>query len=206
SAGIIFLGFNLTFFPQFIVGYLGMPRRYHAYPPEFQVLNVLSSAGASILGVGYLIPMLYLMWSLRYGKIAGSNPFGAAGLEWTTTSPPPTSNFSRPPVVTEDAYSYPVQADAHFARRSQPSLGARTPVRQPGTAAGSLDARHVGLSRNRGAVLRRLVCYLLSLPKLVSGGFRGGEPRVVRMGWNPPHRGVNYNTLDDGVGGPPGPG
>ena len=93
SAGIIFLGFNLTFFPQFILGYLGMPRRYHAYPPEFQVLNVLSSAGASILGVGYLIPMAYLMWSLRYGRIAGSNPWGASGLEWTTTSPPPTENF-----------------------------------------------------------------------------------------------------------------
>src|SRR5438132_6230753 len=60
SAGIIFIGFNLTFFPQFVLGYLGMPRRYHTYPPEFQVLNVLSSAGASILGVGYLIPMVYL--------------------------------------------------------------------------------------------------------------------------------------------------
>ena len=68
SAAIIFVGFNLTFFPQFVVGYLGMPRRYHAYPPEFQVLNVLSSAGASILGVGYLIPMVYLAWSLRYGR------------------------------------------------------------------------------------------------------------------------------------------
>src|SRR5258706_7962461 len=74
SAVIIFAGFNLTFFPQFILGYLGMPRRYHAYPPEFQVLNVLSSAGASILGLGYLIPMAYLAWSLRYGRIVGANP------------------------------------------------------------------------------------------------------------------------------------
>jgi heme/copper-type cytochrome/quinol oxidase subunit 1 len=82
SALIVFVGFNLTFFPQFILGYLGMPRRYHAYPPEFQVLNVLSSAGASILGVGYLLPMIYLIWSLRYGKVAGSNPWGATGLEW----------------------------------------------------------------------------------------------------------------------------
>ena len=105
-AGIIFVGFNLTFFPQFILGYLGMPRRYHAYPPEFQVLNVLSSAGASILGVGYLIPMIYLMWSLRYGRLAGSNPWGAVGLEWTTTSPPPTENFAETPVVTWDAYDY----------------------------------------------------------------------------------------------------
>jgi cytochrome c oxidase subunit 1 len=114
AAATIFVGFNLTFFPQFIVGYLGMPRRYHAYPPEFQLLNVLSSAGASILGVGYLIPMVYLMWSLRYGRVAGSNPFGASGLEWTTTSPPPTENFAEIPIVTEDAYTYPVR-EGHVA-------------------------------------------------------------------------------------------
>jgi len=115
SAGIIFIGFNLTFFPQFVLGYLGMPRRYHAYPPDFQVLNVLSSAGASILGVGYLIPMAYLMWSLRYGRLAGSNPWGATGLEWTTTSPPPTENFAQTPIVTEPPYSYPLQAEAEVA-------------------------------------------------------------------------------------------
>ena len=108
-----FVGFNLTFFPQFIVGYLGMPRRYHAYPPEFQVLNVLSSAGASILGVGYLIPMAYLAWSLRYGKYVGSNPWGAVGLEWTTTSPPPTENFAETPIVTWDAYDYPTKVGGH---------------------------------------------------------------------------------------------
>src|SRR5713101_3917244 len=63
SALTIFVGFNLTFFPQFILGYLGMPRRYHAYPPEFQVLNVMSTAGASILAVGYIVPLAYLLWS-----------------------------------------------------------------------------------------------------------------------------------------------
>jgi cytochrome c oxidase subunit 1 len=115
SAGIIFIGFNLTFFPQFIVGYLGMPRRYHSYPEEFQVLNVLSSAGASILGVGYLIPMIYLMWSLRYGRIAGANPWGAVGLEWTTTSPPPTENFAETPIVTWDAYDYKAPVEGHVA-------------------------------------------------------------------------------------------
>jgi cytochrome c oxidase subunit 1 len=115
SAVIIFLGFNLTFFPQFVLGYLGMPRRYHAYPPEFQVLNVLSSAGASILGVGYLIPMIYLMWSLRYGKVAGSNPWGAVGLEWNTTSPPPTQNFAETPIVTWEAYQYPTTVEGHVA-------------------------------------------------------------------------------------------
>jgi cytochrome c oxidase subunit I len=106
SALIVFLGFNLTFFPQFVLGYLGMPRRYHAYPPEFQVLNVMSSAGASILGVGYLMPLIYLIWSMRYGPLAPSNPWGATGLEWQTPSPPPTENFEELPVVTEEAYAY----------------------------------------------------------------------------------------------------
>jgi len=111
SALVIFVGFNLTFFPQFIVGYLGMPRRYHAYPEEFQVLNVMSTAGATILGVGYLIPLIYLLWSMRYGPRAGSNPWRAKGLEWQTTSPPSTENFLTTPVVTEEAYAY-AAADA----------------------------------------------------------------------------------------------
>jgi cytochrome c oxidase subunit I len=107
AALVIFIGFNLTFFPQFVLGYLGMPRRYAVYPAEFQVLNVMSSAGASILGVGYLIPLVYLIWSMRYGPPAGPNPWGAKGLEWTTPSPPPTENFEEIPIVTEDAYNYP---------------------------------------------------------------------------------------------------
>jgi cytochrome c oxidase subunit I len=106
SGFVIFLGFNLTFFPQFVLGYLGMPRRYHAYPDEFQVLNVLSSAGASILGVGYALPLCYFLWSLRYGAKAAANPWGAAGLEWLAPSPPPTENFETRPVVTTDAYEY----------------------------------------------------------------------------------------------------
>jgi cytochrome c oxidase subunit 1 len=106
SAATVFLGFNLTFFPQFVLGYLGMPRRYHAYAEEFQVLNVMSSAGASILGVGYLLPMLYFGWSMRYGKKAPANPWGAKGLEWETDSPPIPENFARQPHVTEEAYAY----------------------------------------------------------------------------------------------------
>jgi cytochrome c oxidase subunit 1 len=106
SALVIFIGFNLTFFPQFLLGYLGMPRRYHAYPEEFQVLNVMSTAGASILAVGYVIPIIYLVWSLRYGPAAGPNPWAAKGLEWETASPPPTHNFPETPVVSEDAYEY----------------------------------------------------------------------------------------------------
>jgi cytochrome c oxidase subunit I len=106
AAIIVFIGFNLTFFPQFILGYLGMPRRYWQYPPEYQVLNVLSTAGASILAVGYLLPMVYFLWSLRYGKIAEDNPWGATGLEWRTASPPPTFNFDETPEVTWEAYEY----------------------------------------------------------------------------------------------------
>ena len=106
SAWIIFIGFNLTFFPQFILGYLGMPRRYHAYPEEFQVLNVLSTAGASILGIGYVIPLVYFFWSMRYGKDASANPWGVTGLEWQTPSPPPTENFPETPIVTNEPYDY----------------------------------------------------------------------------------------------------
>jgi cytochrome c oxidase subunit 1 len=108
SALVIFLGFNLTFFPQFILGYLGMPRRYHEYPPEFQVYHVMSTAGASILAVGYVLPLAYLLWSLKYGKPAGPNPWLATGLEWQTQSPPPTHNFAVTPVVTEPAYAYEI--------------------------------------------------------------------------------------------------
>jgi cytochrome c oxidase subunit 1 len=109
AAIIIFVGFNLTFFPQFILGYLGMPRRYHVYPPQFQVWHVLSSAGASILAVGYLLPMIYLISSLFSGPRAPRNPWRAAGLEWTIPSPPPKDNFETIPVVTHEAYDYPVK-------------------------------------------------------------------------------------------------
>jgi cytochrome c oxidase subunit 1 len=115
SAVLVFVGFNFTFFPQFVLGYLGMPRRYHAYPPEFQMLNVLSSAGASILAVGYLMPMFYLMWSLKNGAIAGPNPFGATGLEWQVSSPPPTENFKETPIVTQAPYTYPSVVEGHVA-------------------------------------------------------------------------------------------
>jgi cytochrome c oxidase subunit 1 len=107
AALIMFIGFNLTFFPQFILGYLGMPRRYYAYSPDFQVLNVLSSAGATILAAAYLLPLGYLLWSLMYGERAPANPWGATGLEWQTSSPPPTVNFIETPVVTEAPYNYP---------------------------------------------------------------------------------------------------
>lgn len=116
TAFLMFLGFNFTFFPQFIVGYAGMPRRYHAYLPEFQVWNVLSSAGAVILASAYLLPLGYLGWSLLRGERAGPNPWGALGLEWETSSPPPEHNFSTPPRVTGEPYDYHPEAEAPRAR------------------------------------------------------------------------------------------
>jgi cytochrome c oxidase subunit 1 len=106
AALLTFVGFNLTFFPQFILGYLGMPRRYYTYPPEWQSWNVLSSAGASILAVAYILPLGYLGWSLFRGERAGPNPWRATGLEWQTSSPPPKHNFERTPVVTSEPYLY----------------------------------------------------------------------------------------------------
>ncbi|MGP0087922.1 MAG: cytochrome c oxidase subunit I [Steroidobacteraceae bacterium] len=110
---LTFIGFNLTFFPQFILGYLGMPRRYPDYPPEFQVWNVLSSAGSSLLAFGYVLPLAYLLWSLKYGARAPANPWGAKGLEWQTDSPPPSENFHTTPIVTEEAYAYSQAESPH---------------------------------------------------------------------------------------------
>jgi cytochrome c oxidase subunit 1 len=112
AAVLVFIGFNLTFFPQFVVGYLGMPRRYHFYPPEFQIYNVLSTSGAMVLGFGYLLPLLYFTYSLFKGEKVGANPWNAKGLEWETSSPPPTENFEYTPVVTEEAYAYAKEGEA----------------------------------------------------------------------------------------------
>jgi cytochrome c oxidase subunit 1 len=106
AAIMVFFGFNLTFFPQFVLGYVGMPRRYWQYLEEFQVLNVMSTAGASILGVGYVIPLVYLAWSMRYAEDAGPNPWRSSGLEWDTPSPPPPDNFPVTPVITRGPYIY----------------------------------------------------------------------------------------------------
>lgn len=111
AALVIFAGFNLTFFPQYLLGYHGMPRRYHVYPDEFQVLNLLSSAGAAVLALGYLLPLVYLSWSLRKGRSAPANPWRASGLEWTTTSPPPKHNFEAEPDGHREPYDYSPETD-----------------------------------------------------------------------------------------------
>jgi cytochrome c oxidase subunit 1 len=120
AALITFIGFNLTFFPQFILGYLGMPRRYHAYPEEFQGYHVLSTAGASILGIGYLLPVIYLTWSLYHGRKAPPNPWNATGLEWQTASPPPVHNFHVMPVVDRTPYDYDPEREEEEAKHARP--------------------------------------------------------------------------------------
>jgi cytochrome c oxidase subunit I len=106
-AGILmFFGFGFTFLPQFILGYLGMPRRYYTYAPDLQTWNVLSSAGASILAIAYALPMFYLGWSLFRGGKASANPWCASGLEWQTPSPPPPHNFVKTPHVVTSPYNY----------------------------------------------------------------------------------------------------
>jgi cytochrome c oxidase subunit 1 len=117
AAILTYVGFNLTFFPQFILGYLGMPRRWYTYPPEFQSWNLLSSAGASILAVAYALPLLYLSWSLIWGRKAGANPWRATGLEWSTASPPPQHNFERTLTVVEAPYCYDPERDSFVSQK-----------------------------------------------------------------------------------------
>ena len=117
---VIFVGFNLTFFPQFVLGYLGMPRRYHAYPEEFQVLHVLSTAGATILGVGLVIPVIVHIHSLIAGPKAPADPWMATGLEWRIPSPPPTENFTQTPVVTWEAYEFAPEEEMEVVGKTSP--------------------------------------------------------------------------------------
>ena len=215
---VTFIGFNLTFFPQFILGYLGMPRRYHAYPPEFQVLNVFSTAGATVLGVGYLLPMLYLTWSLKYGAIAGDNPWQATGLEWQTQSPPLTENFLETPIVDYEAYDYEWLAHKKQARGepvsdSQAIATARRirehvtsirlpapPLRDRGAAARSHELRHVALPADRNHVLRRPLLRLPDLSQLVLPGLRRGQHQLSITLGHRQHSSAHHLRLRHGDG------
>jgi cytochrome c oxidase subunit 1 len=107
-----------------------MPRRYHNYPTEFQVWHIMSSAGASVLAVGVLIPAVYFLWALKYGPRAGANPWGAAGLEWMTQSPPIKDNFDEPPVVTWEAYNYDEMTESEAQRDREIMPGAEEAAKQ----------------------------------------------------------------------------
>ena len=102
----IFIGFNVTFFPQFILGSMGMPRRYFDYIPAYQPLNRISTVGSWLIAIGFLIGLYTIINGLLKGKKAPANPWGSKTLEWQTTSPPPVLNFDHEPVVTAGPYEY----------------------------------------------------------------------------------------------------
>jgi cytochrome c oxidase subunit 1 len=118
SAVLIILGFNATFIPQFLLGNMGMPRRYYTYPEEYWPLNVASTAGATLLFFGFVIIFIYLVLALRYGRVAGDNPWRSRGFEWRTASPPPTHNFHEAPTFDSGPHEYQtpvVEEGAHAA-------------------------------------------------------------------------------------------
>ncbi|WP_437711946.1 cytochrome c oxidase subunit I [Sorangium sp. So ce448] len=106
ACALIFIGFNVTFFSQFVLGSRGMPRRYYNYLDQFQPLHAFSTVGSWILGLGFLLMFIGFIRSLRSGAPAPANPWGGLSLEWTTASPPITENFVRTPVVTKGAYDF----------------------------------------------------------------------------------------------------
>jgi len=103
---LIFVGFNVTFFPQFILGLHGMPRRYHDYLPAYEPINQLSTYGSWMIGLGFVIALFTIMHAIFRGAPASKNPWGATTLEWQTDSPPPHENFHQAPVVTQAPYIY----------------------------------------------------------------------------------------------------
>ena len=117
---LLFIGFNLTFFPQYLLGVAGMPRRYHSYSPEFEWLNIVSSCGALVLAFGYVLPLIYLTGSLLRGRNASANPWHATGLEWRTPSPPPSNNFAAAPTVRTPPYRYRAAKQARGAPEGAP--------------------------------------------------------------------------------------
>jgi cytochrome c oxidase subunit I len=104
--GILFIGFNLLYFPMLILGWEGMPRRYYDYPPQFHTLNLISTIGSWILIAGLILMFVNLFQGLRKGEKAGSNPWGGATLEWQIPSPPPKENFEKIPVVEKGPYEF----------------------------------------------------------------------------------------------------
>jgi len=103
---VLFTGFNIFYFPMFILGWNGMPRRYYDYLPEYKDLHVLVSIGSFILAAGLFMMIFNLIYGAAKGVKSGSNPWGGATLEWTIPSPPPTENFEEVPVITKGPYDF----------------------------------------------------------------------------------------------------
>ena len=103
---LIFVGFNVTFFPQFVLGAKGMPRRYFDYIIEYQPMNRISTIGSYMIGLGFVVVLIAVIKALMSSERAGANPWGAKTLEWTTSSPPPHDNFHTTPIVTAGPYEY----------------------------------------------------------------------------------------------------
>ena len=118
SFWLVFVGFNVSFFPQFLLGTRGMPRRYYDYTrmldehPEFHDLHHLSTIGSYVLTVGMVLVLIYLIHSLLKGRLAPANPWGAATLEWRCSTPPPHDNFASPPTVGDPYDMASVRYDA----------------------------------------------------------------------------------------------
>jgi cytochrome c oxidase subunit 1 len=112
----VFIGFVLTFFPQFLLGNRGMPRRYYSYPADFTFLNVLSTGGAFLLAGALFVTLLHLVLALRWGERTGRNPWGSRSFEWETPSPPPKHNFHAPPVIDRGPYDYQLSEEEAHAR------------------------------------------------------------------------------------------
>jgi cytochrome c oxidase subunit 1 len=114
---LVFIGFNLTFFPQFVMGSLGMPRRYYDYPERFAGFHQLSSIGSYIMAVGFFVMLFYLLHSVFRGRLAPANPWGGNSLEWHTPSPPPHENFLETPEANDpydlDDWRYDASIDGY---------------------------------------------------------------------------------------------
>jgi cytochrome c oxidase subunit 1 len=106
---ILFVGFNMLYFPMFILGYMGMPRRYYDYLPEFANLNLISTIGSWILAAGLILMAYNLIRSAKKGEKADINPWGGITLEWTIPSPPPHENFEKIPTIEHGAYDYGIK-------------------------------------------------------------------------------------------------
>ena len=106
ACGLIFIGFNMTFIPLFLLGSRGMPRRYYNYPDQFQTLQTFATVGSWVLALGLFLVLAYLLASLRKPYDAPANPWGGRTLDWETSSPPITHNFETTPVLKHGPYDY----------------------------------------------------------------------------------------------------